>query len=125
MNPKPRIIIIAAASDALKDEKFVIVDTINQLQNISGYNSKFILGIINSSLISWYAYRFIFANAIRTMQFDNPTTEKIPFPNLDLSQKKQKQQHDKIVRLVETMLELNKRRQEANQQSEKESLTLS
>ncbi len=122
MNPKPRIIITATVPEQLENDNFVIVDTINQLQNICEYNSKFILGILNSNLISWYGYRFIFANAIRTMQFDNPTTEKIPFPNLDLKKKTDKKLHDLLVKLVETMLELYRRKQDSNLQTEIDTL---
>ena len=56
---------------------FVILDTINQII-VKKINPYYILGLLNSKIINWYVYRFIFAKAIRTMQFDNPTTDKIP-----------------------------------------------
>jgi len=96
MTPRPHIKIISTLAN--KDD-IVILDTINQLSNITDYSSKYILGVLNSSLISWYVYKFVFANAIRTMHFDAGSTAKIPFmePN--------KQQHDNIVALVDAMLE--------------------
>jgi cell division protein ZapA (FtsZ GTPase activity inhibitor) len=50
---------------------------------------------------------FIFANAIRTMQFDNPTTSKIPFPTIDPKNKMPIQLHDEIVKNVDNLLKLN------------------
>jgi type I restriction-modification system DNA methylase subunit len=60
---------------------FAIVDTINQLVFKEGYNSKVFWLILNSKLINWYSYRFIYAKAIRTMHFDNAITNRIPIPN--------------------------------------------
>ena len=37
---------------------------------------------------AWYAYRFIFGKAIRTMKFDNPVTSKTPIKKI--SKEKQK-----------------------------------
>ncbi|MDR3109659.1 MAG: Eco57I restriction-modification methylase domain-containing protein, partial [Planctomycetaceae bacterium] len=111
MKPYPRIIITACCSGVLKEvNRYVILDTVNQLQNVSDLSSYYILAILNSRLIAWYAYRFIFANAIRTMHFDNQTTAKIPFAVPT------QPQHDKLVKLVERMLELKTR--EVNEQNQ-------
>jgi hypothetical protein len=40
------------------------------------------------------------------MQFDNPTTSKLPFPDINLSQKSDKDKHDRLVALVDSMLAL-------------------
>jgi len=61
-----------------EDRNYAIVDTINQLTFDKNINSEIYWSIINSKLINWYCYRFIFAKAIRTMQFDNPVTSRIP-----------------------------------------------
>jgi len=62
-----------------KKDNFIIIDTINQLKikdnSISPY---YVLGLLNSKIINWYAYSYIFGKAIRTMQFDNPVTDRIP-----------------------------------------------
>ncbi len=116
--PKPRIIIIASIPD-FDTENYVIVDTINQLENKSNLSSKFFLGILNSNLISWYAYRFIFANAIRTMQFDNPTTSKIPIPKINFQNETEKLSHDRIVSLVDQMLEAKKQLHNAKTERDK------
>lgn len=59
---------------------FSIVDTINQLTFDESYNAKVFWLLLNSKLINWYSYRFIFAKAIRTMHFDNSITNRIPIP---------------------------------------------
>ena len=117
-NPKDHIEIIGSLSRELNLNDFTIVDTINQLSNTSKTSSEMLLAIINSQLISWYAYRFIFGKAIRTMQFDNPVTTRIPVPrNVD------KKQEQKIVSLVEQMLALQKKLHEGKPSgNEKESL---
>lgn len=79
MNPFPQIKIIATIPSNF--ESIVILDTVNQLINKSEFDIKFILGVLNSKLISWFTYKFIFANAIRTMHFDSVVTAKIPFPD--------------------------------------------
>jgi uncharacterized protein (UPF0212 family) len=114
--PRPHIRIIATLPPVLI-KKYVILDTVNQLKNNSELSRKFILGVINSKLLSWYAYRFIFANAIRTMHFDSATTDKIPFPAINLNKKADKAKHDNLVSLVDKMLELKqKEADEPNQQ---------
>ncbi len=61
-----------------ENRNYVIVDTINQITFNKEYNCKIFWALFNSKLINWYCYRFIFAKAIRTMQFDNPVTNRIP-----------------------------------------------
>ena len=117
MNPIPHLMITATLSEGYEVDNYIILDTINQLTNKSAFPSKFLLAIINSKLISWFTYKFIFANAIRTMQFDNPCTSKIPIP-VNPSPEAQTQ----LVKLVETMLQLNKDLQAATLPEQKEQL---
>ncbi|WP_405297912.1 Eco57I restriction-modification methylase domain-containing protein [Methanobrevibacter sp.] len=64
-----------------EDINYFIVDTINQLTVTDDNITKFyVWALLNSKLINWYCYRFIYSKAIRTMQFDNPVTSKIPIP---------------------------------------------
>jgi hypothetical protein len=76
-NPKEHIKITACIPD---DKSYAIVDTINQITFSKEYDSKVFWCLFNSKLINWYTYRFILAKAIRTMQFDNPITNRIPIP---------------------------------------------
>ncbi len=75
-NPTEHIKITACIPEL--NEKTVIVDTVSQITLQSEINSKYIWCVLNSKLINWYAYSFIYGKAIRTMQFDNPVTQRIP-----------------------------------------------
>lgn len=123
MNPVPHIKIISMPSSILdnKDE-YILLNTVNQLENISNLDTKFILAILNSKLISWYAYRFIYSKAIMTMQFDNPTTSRIPMPSVDLTKKSDKEVHDKLVKLVDNIIAINKKLVGENNPNTKEIL---
>lgn len=104
-NPIDHIKIIGTIIDSTD---CVIVDTVNQLEIISRVSKYYILGFINSKLINWYVYRFIFAKAIRTMHFDATVTKRIPIFNIDFSNPEDVARHDKMVELVERMLKLHK-----------------
>ena len=110
MNPIPHIKIIAMPSSILNNkDEYILLNTVNQLENISNLDTKFILAILNSKLISWYVYIFIFGLAIRTMHFDNPVTSRIPMPSVDLTKKSDKEVHDKLVKLVDNIIAINKK----------------
>ena len=102
-NPQPHIKITA---NIVESKDIVILDTINQLTAKSDISSKYILALINSKLISWYVYRFVFGLAIRTMHFDNAVTEKIPIPSIPL------ESQQPFITLADKMLALNKDLQE-------------
>lgn len=122
-NPIPHIKIISTLTNTLVNlDNYVILDTVNQIENVSNYDTKFILGVLNSALISWYSYRFIFANAIRTMHFDSPVTKKIPFCKLDLNERSDKIKYDKICEAVNVLIKLNKEIATAKTPQEKTAL---
>jgi uncharacterized protein YlxW (UPF0749 family) len=51
------------------------------------------------------------------MHFDNKSTEKIPFPSLNLENKTEKAKHDEIVKLVDLLLNLNEETRETKLQT--------
>jgi len=64
------------------ENDFLILNTINQIEIISDELSPyFVLALLNSKLINWYVYRFIYAKPIRTMHFNRPVIQRIPLPN--------------------------------------------
>ena len=66
---------------AIDKEGILSVDTVeNTMITDNAYSLEFLLCLFNSKLISWYAYRYIFSKAIRTMDFDNNYVGKIPLP---------------------------------------------
>ena len=107
--PKPSIVIRGIPSDLINKNESIILDTINQLSNKSNFSVYYILAILNSKLISWYIYRFIYGKAIMTMHFDSVITVKIPMPSIDLSKKSDKEIHDKLANLVYSIIGLNKK----------------
>ena len=79
-SPVPHIKITAHLSQE-DDTNYLILDTVNQIKvTADDLSSHFVLALLNSRLINWYVYRFIFAKAVRTMHFDNPVTNRIPLP---------------------------------------------
>ena len=120
--PKPSIIIRGIPSDLINRNEYIILDTINQLSNKSNFSIYYILAVLNSKLISWYTYRFIYGKAIMTMHFDNPTTSRIPMPSVDLTKKSDKEVHDKLVKLVDNIIAINKKLVGENNPNTKEIL---
>ncbi|MCY3715931.1 MAG: N-6 DNA methylase [Chloroflexi bacterium] len=82
-NPMPHVKI--TAHKVLADEINIgILNTINKLAITSGeIDPNVILALLNSKLINWYVYRFIFAKPIRTMHFNRPIISRIPLPDLE------------------------------------------
>ena len=64
------------------EDKIVGVNTVTCLRlNDVIYDLKSILLILNSELISWYAYRFVYNKAIRSMDLYDYFISKIPISN--------------------------------------------
>ncbi len=88
------------------DSKFFLTnDKIHLLYTIgNNYSMKYILGIVNSKLIGrWIKSTFNDLLEIKINQL-----EQIPIYKIDFSDKKEKAKHDKLVKLADEMLKLNK-----------------
>ncbi|HDL00718.1 MAG TPA: class I SAM-dependent DNA methyltransferase, partial [candidate division Zixibacteria bacterium] len=95
-NPIPHIKITSAVD---MKGNILSVDTINNtFINDKHYSLLFILSILNSGLISWYTYRFIYGSAIRTMHFDDHYIGKIPIP------KQSRLEQKPLISIVEKIL---------------------
>lgn len=95
--PKDHIIIMSA----LDREGFMNVDTVeNTILTDKDYSLEILLCLLNSKLISWYAYRYIFSKAIRTMDLDDYYLGKIPLPSIKID-------NSVFVELANRMLSLN------------------
>lgn len=73
--PYPQIKLIGCIPNRLD---CYVIDTINQITIDAKYSNKYIWALLNSKLICWYAYLFIYGKAIRTMHFDSVSTNRIP-----------------------------------------------
>lgn len=96
--PTDHIIIMSM----IDEDGALTLDTIeNTIVTDDMYSLKFILSLLNSKLISWYAYRYIFAKAIRTMDLDDYYIGKIPIPKKVVDQ-------SQFARLADRTIALNK-----------------
>jgi adenine-specific DNA-methyltransferase len=80
-NPYPHLKIIACF-DA---EGIAITNTLMAFETDNDIHPKFLLAYLNSKFISWYAYNFIYSQAIRTMHFYDFYIQQIPIPKIKLS----------------------------------------
>lgn len=81
----------------------ITVDTVeNTIITDKNYSLESLLCLLNSKLISWYAYRYIYSKAIRGMDLDNYYLEKIPLPLTKIN-------NERFISLTNKMLELNKK----------------
>ena len=86
----------------LLTEKIYVANTCGYVLNVSNiYDTRFILGLLNSRILNWRYKLTSSNNHILTNEL-----YQLPFPPLDLSQKEDKQVHDKIVHGVDQLLRL-------------------
>jgi len=90
----------------------------------SEINLKYILALLNSKLLSFYL-KTKFQNAKKLFpKIPIKYLEKLPIKEINLKSKTEKQLHDQIVKLAETMLDLNDRLQKAKIQTDKNQLLI-
>lgn len=92
------------------ENRVLTLDTVeNTVLTDNRFHYNFITALLNSKLWSWYAYRFIFSKAIRTMDLDGYYLGKLPLPLIDFENPVERKLYDELVALAERMLELNKK----------------
>lgn len=90
-------------------KNFVLLDTINQITLQNRISPYFIWSLLNSKLVNWYAYRFIFGKAIRTMHFDNSVTSRLPIATVtQIEQKRLIDYAEEILRLYKESKKFSK-----------------
>ncbi|HOY64124.1 MAG TPA: TaqI-like C-terminal specificity domain-containing protein, partial [bacterium] len=83
-NPVPHIRIICT----LDKEGLLNLDTVNNtVVTNPDWSHEILVAILNSKLISWYMYRFIYNQAIRTMHFDSNYVGRLPLPAIQNGEK--------------------------------------
>jgi hypothetical protein len=114
-NPKILIRRVINRQDRLMatfyDEELVLKKDINPfILTQSDFDPLFVLGILNSKLISYF---YVNMSSIATKDDFRQTTlaelRRIPIPIMDHSRSVDKSRHDKMVQLVDRMLELHKK----------------
>ncbi|MEA3464235.1 MAG: TaqI-like C-terminal specificity domain-containing protein [Patescibacteria group bacterium] len=111
---KPKILLrdISQFPEAVfDDEKYYSVNTLYSIQFVDeNYDLRYILALINSGLIRFYFnYRFEDAHVSGGfLRFKKIYTSQIPIYKIDFFDKKEKAKHDKLVKLADKMLKLNR-----------------
>lgn len=78
-NPYPHLKITACYDE----EGILITNTIMSFELLNNsISEKFLVAYLNSKFVSWYAYNFIYARAIRTMHFYNYYIQQVPIPKI-------------------------------------------
>lgn len=105
LKPVDRIIIMSM----LDRQGLLSVDTVeNTIITDDKYDLGYVLAFLNSKLVSWFTYLFIFNKAVRTMDFDNYYVGKIPiFPASREQQKPFVELVEKITTLTKELAGLN------------------
>ncbi|MCK4328034.1 MAG: N-6 DNA methylase [Candidatus Diapherotrites archaeon] len=68
-------------------EGILTLDTVVNISPKADFDPFVLVGILNSKLFSWYAYRFIYAKAIRNMHFDKCHLNKSPLCKLPINKR--------------------------------------
>jgi type I restriction-modification system DNA methylase subunit len=95
------------------------MDTVHMIYETS-LNKKFLLGLLNSRFLNYYHYCLVpeLGKAFAEIKIAN--LKKLPVPLIDFSNPTEKAQHDKLVSLVENMLEQQKKYHETRMERDKE-----
>ncbi|MFA7314373.1 MAG: N-6 DNA methylase [Candidatus Magasanikbacteria bacterium] len=93
-NPIPHIKVTAC----FDSEGIIITNTLTAFKLDASINEKFWLGYLNSSLVNWFIYNFIYGRAIRGMDFYSFYIEQIPIPKIS------KDQQTSFIEIVDKIL---------------------
>ncbi len=97
----------------LDKEQFVVRDNLYTItsREISQHKIEYILGLINSNLLSWIYQNFINPEKDEALaQVKRSHIAKIPIRTINFEDPTEVKLHDQVVALVETMLDLHKQR---------------
>ena len=104
--PVPHVRLIAAPIPDQPD--FVIHDGVKQLRLNADcpFSDKYLMALLNSRLLRWYAWRFVYALATMTLNFDTPASAPLPVAAIDFSDAAARARYDALVALAQRMLTL-------------------
>jgi hypothetical protein len=106
---------------AYDNRQFYNKESINNIIVKQGgaYDTKYVLGIINSKLINWF-YRMKFTNSSNlTVNLSKEYLSQIPIRSIDPTNRSDNKFHKMVVSLVERILDLNKRTPATPQEQER------
>jgi len=86
------------------------------------FNPKYVLGLLNSRLLDWYLHKITLRAYQTAYMYVRKYIEQLPIRPINFSDPADRARHDRMVRLVERMLELHKRKAEAKSESQRAQL---
>ena len=97
-NPMPHIKITSTYD---KEGNIIGLDTVQNtiINKDIDVDYRYLLALLNSNFVNWFAYKFVYCSAIRTMHFDNNYIGKIYIPIIT---KSEQQEIIEIVQKIET-----------------------
>lgn len=103
----------------LDDKQFYALNTLVAINKKEGVECsiKFILAIFNSKLINYYYNKFLKSTKKVFSEIQARQIGQLPFPTINLKNKKDKDKHDEIVKLVDQLLKLNEEKSEVKLQT--------
>ncbi|MBI4648767.1 MAG: hypothetical protein HY738_19810 [Bacteroidia bacterium] len=106
----------------LDEKQFYALNTLVVLNRKEGIECdiKFILAVFNSKLINYFYNKFLKSTKKVFSEIQARQIGQLPFPTVNFKNKDEKLGHNEIVRLVDTLLELNKDLRKAKQPDEKD-----
>jgi predicted type IV restriction endonuclease len=117
---QPKVLVKDTSADfgcTFDEKNFYVKDVlivVPKRASQSLFDLELLVGVLNSRLMFFY-YRTTF----RTLHVQNEELASLPLPSLESSNKLHKVRHDKMVSLVERMLDLHKRLQMARTEHER------
>ena len=107
----------------LDTDKFLCLNNLHVVvPNQESPDPKFLLGILNSSLITWFYHMLNPEIGEALAEVKKANVAKLPIRNIDLTIATARKNFDRMVEFVNAMLDLNKKLQSANTPHEKETL---
>jgi hypothetical protein len=105
-----------ALQGTFDDELYYVKDVLVLLDvDRNAQKLKFLLGLLNSRLMKFY-----YETSFPTLHVQRDELASLPIRTIDFSNPEEVAQHDKLVALVENMLELQKKHHEARMERDKE-----
>ncbi len=105
-----------ALQGTFDDELYYVKDVLVVLDaDRNAQKLKFLLGLLNSRLMKYY-----YETSFPTLHVQRDELASLPIRTINFDDPTEKAQHDKLVSLVENMLELHRKKQEARMERDKE-----
>jgi len=107
---KPKIVVRGVAkrlSCIIDYEGSGLLVAVHSITPKTNVNINYLTGLLNSNLLNYFHLKVFYSIRIPEGSLKYPINflQQLPIPKIDFNNKKEKQQHDDLVRLVEQMLE--------------------